>query len=203
MSDLHGSETALKESRELLEEHSPDLFLVTGDITNFGPLDYARKLFSDIPVRALAIPGNCDPLEIVPLLEEMGISLHGRKVVLQGETIIGLGGSSPTPFHTPFELSEEEILSSLEPLMETGAILATHSPPRGHVDYLEWSGHVGSSSIERLVEEYRPRLVLCGHIHEARGVERGATIFVNPGPASRGYAAVVDVEDEVEVALLP
>jgi Icc-related predicted phosphoesterase len=203
MSDLHGSESVLRESRQLWEEHSPDLFIVTGDITNFGPLSYAKELFRDLPVKTFAIPGNCDPRDIVPLLEGMGVSLHRRKETFKGKTFVGLGGSSPTPFRTPFELSEEEILVSLKPLMVRGAILATHSPPKGHVDFLEWSGHVGSDAVKRIVDEYKPKLVLCGHIHEARGVEGGAVTFVNPGPAYRGYAALIDLEDEVKVTLLP
>ncbi len=114
-----------------------------------------------------------------------------------------MGGSSPTPFHTPFELSEEEISAALKPLMVEGAILVTHSPPRGHVDELPWSGHTGSRAIKALVDKFAPRLVLCGHIHEARGVERGSTTFVNPGPAFRGYSAIIDVDEEVKVNLVP
>ncbi len=203
MSDLHGSERCLRESRVLIREHAPDLFLVTGDITNFGPASYARSLFQGLDVKALGIPGNCDPPEVVPLMEEMGVNLHGRREVLGGETIIGLGGSSPTPFHTPFEVSEGVIDATLRPLMVEGAILATHSPPRGHVDEIPWSGHAGSRAVKAVVDEFKPKLVLCGHIHEARGVESGTVTYVNPGPAFKGCAALVEVGDEVEVTLLP
>ncbi len=203
MSDLHGSDRCLEETVELIDEYAPQLLLVTGDITNFGPLSYARSFFEALTVRALGIPGNCDPQEIVALMEEMGVNLHGRREVLHGETIVGFGGSSPTPFHTPFEMSEDAIETTLRPLMVRDAILASHSPPWGHVDVVPWSGHAGSRSLGALVDEFRPKLVLCGHIHEARGVESGDTTYVNPGPASRGYAALVDVEDEVEVTLLP
>ncbi|MFQ5985874.1 MAG: metallophosphoesterase [Thermoplasmata archaeon] len=202
MSDLHGSDTALEQSRWALREFGPDLFLVTGDITNFGPLDYVHRLFSDIAVPSYALPGNCDPREIVPLLEELGVNLHGKRTEFRGHPLIGLGGSSPTPFHTLFELSEEEIRATLEPLMVEGSILATHAPPYGHVD--DSAGrHLGSRSIRTLVDRYPPRVVLCGHIHEARGVETGPTTYVNPGPARSGHAALVDLEEEVRVRLLP
>ncbi len=53
------------------------------------------------------------------------------------------------------------------------------------------------------MDRYPPRVVLCGHIHEARGVEEGATTYVNPGAARDGHAALVDLEEEVRVQLLP
>lgn len=203
MSDLHGSQRALKDSRSLIAQHHPDLFLVTGDITNFGPAEFARTLFEGVTTKALGIPGNCDPVDIVPLMESMGVSLHGRRVEFGEQTLVGLGGSSPTPFHTPFEVSEEELLESLKRLMVKDAILATHSPPRGYVDELPWSGHAGSEAIRQVVDEFKPKVVLCGHIHEARGVEQGETTFVNPGPASAGYAALIEVEERARVRLLP
>jgi uncharacterized protein len=44
--------------------------------------------------------------------------------------------------------------------------------------------------------------VLCGHIHEARGVDHiGRTPIVNPGPVAAGHYAVVMVDDAVTVAL--
>lgn len=203
MTDLHGADRCLEESRAWAGAHEPDLFLATGDLTNFGPLGYVRDLLEGFPCRTLALPGNCDPREVVPLLEALGVSLHGRRAEVAGETLVGLGGSSPTPFHTPFELSEEEIEASLRPLMVPGAVLATHSPPHGSVDVVPGGGHAGSRAVRRLVEEFVPKAVLCGHIHEARGVEGEAPVCVNPGPASRGYGALVDVGEEVEVTLLP
>lgn len=203
VTDLHGAGRCVEESRAWAEAYAPDLFLVTGDITNFGPPAYAQKLLEGFPCRTLALPGNCDPPEVLALLEELGVSLHGRREEVAGETLVGLGGSSPTPFRTPFELAEEEMESALRSLMIPGAILATHAPPRGYVDVVPGGHHAGSRAVRRLAEEFRPKAVLCGHIHEARGVEGEGPVCVNPGPAFRGQGAVVDVEEGVEVTLLP
>lgn len=202
ISDLHGSSRALAESRTLIETHDPDLLIVSGDITNFGPVAYAEELFEGLPCPAYGIPGNCDPPEIVPLLQRLGVNLHGERVVFAGETLIGLGGSSPTPFHTPFELSETAIRDTLRPRMTRGAILVSHAPAWGHLDRVP-SGHAGSRAVAALVREFAPKAVLSGHIHEARGIEAGPTTFVNPGPASQGYAARIDVGSRVEAVLLP
>jgi uncharacterized protein len=46
--------------------------------------------------------------------------------------------------------------------------------------------------------------VLCGHIHESRGLDViGRTQIVNPGPTAAGHYAVVDVNEEVTVHLDP
>ena len=114
-----------------------------------------------------------------------------------------MGGSSPTPFPTLFQSSEDEIRSGLEGSMRKRAVLLSHSPPRGHLDKTFIGTHVGSTAIADAVERYRPVLVVCGHIHEARGVERDEhTVYVNPGKAAMGYAAIVDVGTSVDIKML-
>jgi Icc-related predicted phosphoesterase len=65
-----------------------------------------------------------------------------------------------------------------------GSVLAVHSPPHGHVD-VSRGRHLGSESVLRAIESRRPRLALCGHIHEQWGREStiGATRVINLGPA--------------------
>ncbi|KAI1497622.1 Metallo-dependent phosphatase-like protein [Biscogniauxia marginata] len=51
-------------------------------------------------------------------------------------------------------------------------ILVTHGPAHTHRDETLHRGAVGCESLRRAMWRVRPRLALCGHIHEARGVER-------------------------------
>lgn len=202
-SDIHGSERAARMIREDLRDHEPDVFVAAGDLTDFGPVEYAKDLFSGLAVRTVAVPGNCDPREIVGVLDELGVNLHGRKTTIGGRTFVGIGGSNPTPFGTPFELSEHDILETLRNAMEPGAILVSHPPPNGYADVVHSGAHVGSTSVRAIMEEYEPALLLCGHIHEARGVAtHGRTTIVNPGAAREGHRAVVDLDPEVKVRLL-
>ena len=63
--------------------------------------------------------------------------------------------------------------------------------------------HVGSDSIEKLVEEFKPRVVLSGHIHEDRGiVEKDGIVFMNPGPAKEGYSGLIELNDPLRSELL-
>ena len=201
--DIHGSGRAMRMIREDLARHRPDVFVAAGDLTHFGPASAAREMFGGLGVPTLAVPGNCDPPELVAVLEDLGVNLHARKAVVAGRTFVGIGGSNPTPFGMPFELSEEEILDALRREMVPGAIVVSHPPPRGYVDVAHRGGHVGSTSLRQIIEEFEPPLVLCGHIHEARGVaSHGPTTIVNAGAAKDGHSALVDVDGEIRVQLL-
>ncbi len=195
-SDIHSSEKAVDLLRADTDRYSPDLLLVLGDITHFGPASFAEKFIDAISTRTLAIPGNCDPPDVLALLEERGISLHGKIENVGGFDLAGFGGSNITPFDTITEFGEDEIFESLDRVMVEGAVLATHVPPRGHVDGTAGGLHAGSTAVARIVEKYRPRVSLSGHIHEARGlIEDRGTLFLNPGAARRGYRATVDLSE--------
>jgi len=115
-----------------------------------------------------------------------------------------LGGSNPTIFNTPFELSEEEIMERLHAVSSPGMILMTHTPPFGTHDEIPSGISVGSVSVAEIVKRYRPRAVLSGHVHEARGItEKDGVVYMNPGPAKDGYSGLLEVgTDDVRAVLL-
>ena len=204
IADVHGSERAVATVNAQVERYSPDLVVVAGDITQFGPAGWAKVFLDSISVTTLALPGNCDPLGVMDTIEESrAVALHAKKTEVDGITFVGYGGSNTTPFGTPCEFSEMEIYDILEGLMVKNAVLVVHAPPKGHLDRTSTMTDLGSEAIARIVSEFSPRLVISAHIHESRGVETGGTTtFVNPGPASRGYAAVIGLNDGIEVELI-
>lgn len=107
--------------------------------------------------------------------------LHGEAVDIEGVSFFGLGGGVPvTPWEWSFDLTEEEAARKLADCPE-GGVLVVHSPPKGHVD---GKRHLGSESILKTIEQKQPRLVVCGHIHEAAGEEAtiGRARLLNAGP---------------------
>lgn len=51
-------------------------------------------------------------------------------------------------------------------------IVLTHTPPKYHCDESPARGAAGCESLRRALSQVRPRLAVCGHIHEGRGAER-------------------------------
>ena len=76
-----------------------------------------------------------------------------------------------------------------------GAVLVLHCPVNGYLDEVPGGVHTGSTGALRIVQKYKPRLVLSGHIHETRGsVDDDGVVYLNPGALAKGYAALVDIE---------
>jgi Icc-related predicted phosphoesterase len=196
LADLHGRYGKLDSFLAL----NPDLVIIAGDMTQFGPCEDALELLARIDVPCFAIPGNCDPREILESLEESNaVSLHGATITLGKITLTGVGGSNRTPFGTPYELPEEEIDALLsEAIRRMGRnvhnILVCHAPPHGTLDRIG-DARVGSTALRKHIKRFD--LVCCAHIHEARGItEEDGVMVVNPGPASEGNCALITLGDE-------
>lgn len=78
------------------------------------------------------------------------------------------------------------------------SILISHNLPYGYVDKIRAGEHVGSKILLNAIRKYKPKLVLCGHIHEAKGKAKiGNTQVYNLG--DRGDYAVFDVDEKVKL----
>lgn len=191
IADLHGQFGKIDSFLEL----NPEAVFIAGDITNMGPVDTVDEVFSRIDVPCFAVPGNCDPREIIDTIEHSdAVCLHGNPMNLGKMTIVGVGGSNPTPFNTPFELTDKQIDDLLHGAMgkmekTIHNVLISHAPPFETLDFIN-GDHVGSQSIRRHMKDFD--LVCCAHIHEQRGVkEVDGVKVVNPGAAMDGYCAML------------
>ena len=182
-----------------------DLIIVSGDLTNFGGVDDARKVIDDVRracPRILALSGNLDQREVMPFLEEQGIALHGKGMIIGGVGIFGCGGSNITPFKTPTELSEDEIYATLRAGYEQvrdqrPLLMICHTPPyETKCDRILNGRPVGSTAARRFIEEVGPEVCISGHIHESAAVDRiGSTTIVNAGAFKDGGYIVVESND--------
>jgi len=174
---------------------------------------------SGVPV--YVIPGNDDPYEIDDALNASTYcrNVDGTVTDLPGDLqVIGLGKSSPTPWKTPREVSEDAFREEIYSLADRArdprrTLFLIHCPPYDTGldtapmldenmrlqatagDLLR--GPVGSSGVLEAVRTVQPLLSLHGHIHESGGERKvDNTLCMNPGSEAaygivRGY--IVDV----------
>lgn len=184
-SDLHLSKrhaVALVEASQ-----GADLVIGAGDFCNGRRgLEDAVALLGDLAAPMVAVPGNAESAEELRAAALKGTTvLHGDGVNIGGLHIFGLGGGVPvTPFGSwSFDLTEDEAGALLD-RCPCADILVTHSPPKGLADLTSTGLSVGSTAVRDAILRLRPRLALCGHIHDSWGAEGriGATRVVNLGP---------------------
>src|SRR5262245_20507719 len=84
--------------------------------------------------------------------------------------IFGIGGGIPvTPFGSwSYDFSEVEAERLLRNC-PVGAVLVSHSPPKGAVDVTGSGQSLGSIAVRDAVTRLKLRLVVCGHIHASAG----------------------------------
>ena len=183
------------------ELKAADLVIISGDLTNFGGRDDAQRVLAAVRQHAsavLALSGNLDQPEVIDFLREEAVSLHGESRRIGDLGIFGCGGSNRTPFHTPTELSEEEISSLLERGHAAVAdaprlLMVCHTPPaQTATDRVAGGQHVGSPAVRAFIEMRQPEVCITGHIHESAGADRiGRTTVVNAGAFCDGGYIVV------------
>ncbi len=185
LSDVH---CALDRLEQVLETVSNvDAVAFTGDLQCDGK---AVDMLASSGLRVLAVTGNMDDTYIGRLLEERGLSVESEVVYVDGFYFAGVSGREPVTSLRRVSQLVRELGAHGEKL-----ILLSHHPPKGVVDRAFIGVHAGLYELKEFDETFKPRVHLCGHIHEARGVGwLGETLVVNPGPLKRGYYAVVDVE---------
>jgi Icc-related predicted phosphoesterase len=180
-SDLHRD---LDRAAALVERSAEaDVVIGAGDFASVHRgLEETIGALATIETPTLVVPGNNetdDALRDACRDWQAARVLHGEGTEIDGTGFFGLGAGVPvTPWDWSFDLTEDQAEERLAGCPE-GAVLVLHSPPQGHVD-----GGLGSASILAAIEEKRPPLAVCGHIHQCWGEQStvGDTRVVNLGP---------------------
>ncbi|MFC1852598.1 metallophosphoesterase [candidate division CSSED10-310 bacterium] len=204
-SDIHGFKQGFHYVQPELDK--ADFIVVAGDLTTIGDETEAQSIIESIGVdktKILAVFGNMDTTEINTYLERQEITLHNCGKIRGNIGFFGLGGSNKTPMRTPQEFTENEIISFLNSgyrAVEKARvkILVSHTPPYGVRDRALFFLHAGSKNLRSFIIDQQPDLCLCGHIHEAKGIEKlGQTVIINTGRFSSGTYAQIDIHGDAE-----
>ena len=172
ISDIHGDTHYISSISNIAE--NIDVIVISGDFEDPETLNLLSTSGKPIYV----VTGNMDPINIRVII---------RRYLIE-ERVIPIGSI----YLAGYPISIEAI-KNLGPRL----ILVSHYPPYGTNVDKAWNGaHIGSKSVRKLIEEVKPLAVLCGHVHESRGVDKlGNTIIINPGPLFNGYYAIINVDD--------
>lgn len=174
-------------------------------------IDLAETRLKGTGLRCFVTGGNDDDPEVLAVLKREGteafVACEGEAVYIDDDhCMISVGYSTPTPWNTPREISDEQLGTYIEEMVKkvpemNKAIFNFHDPPKDSTldtcPMLDWTtdpptpivkaGQIvmhgaGSASVRQAIEKYQPVLGLHGHIHEAQGVIKiGRTTCVNPG----------------------
>lgn len=183
-----------------------DIIIHGGDITNrgkelevsefiewFSNLNYKYKVF---------IAGNHDFYfedyswyEIQQTLPEGMFYLCNSGVEIEG---ISIWGSPITPWFYNWAFNKErgfDIMRYWQQIpSENLDILVTHGPPARLLDKCVDGRIVGCEDLLSVVEEFKPKYHLFGHIHEGYGiVETEHTTFINGSVLDERYQLVNEV----------
>ena len=186
-SDLHCDADA---TRRLVERsRDVDVLVGAGDFARVRrQIEICPEILRDAPRPAVLVPGNnetLDELKAACRFWSQAHVLHGSGVTIDGVPFFGLGGGVPvTPFGDwSYDFTEEQAAELLAGCPE-GAVLISHSPPRGAVDRDGSGRSVGSTAVRDAILRLKPRLVVCGHVHASWSMQEtiGETTVVNAGP---------------------
>lgn len=143
--------------------------------------------------------------------------INYEKIDLNGISLAGVPYFRESQWFRDFQPEDKEVIKEAEQKdvqikakldnLGYADIVLTHNPPHGILDLVTnpkapkaWHGKRGGSYIiKEFVEKTKPKLVVCGHIHEAKGIEEmGGIKVVNTGEAGDSYIIEID-ESKIEI----
>lgn len=196
--DIHGAQHRVNEALAAIKEHDPEVIVIAGDITQFGPADAAITILNQFPSPVYTLPGNIDTADVWEGIKQTkAVNIHKKQTQVNGLTFTGVNGVDDE--ETELFFTDETLKSYLE---QTD-VLITHVPPYGIQDTVFLGKHAGSKPIRKIVDTFHPLLVICGHIHEKPGyTEHDQSMIVNCTMGKRGRGAIIDIDKTVKVTML-
>ncbi len=169
--DFHGREDKYEAFIETYKKYEIDLVIIAGD---FGYVE--ANVFNDIDVPILAVYGNMDG-DLSHLRGKIDF-IDGMLREYKGYKFLGIGEKYP------------EKIDDID-----FDIIVSHIPPYKTKDRAFFGMHIGSKWLRNLMEEKKPKYIICGHVHEDAGYEKfGDTYVVNCSVGKKGIATVIDIE---------
>ena len=192
LSDVHGDVSFMEEMAEKGAKEKVDLVILAGDILNFDEIQQGLVgPFKKKGLEVAVVPGNHEGMaEVNFLVEKYGAkNLHGYSMRFGDIGIFGCGyGDEGSGLHI---LNDEQFFNTLKQAHDSlegvkKKLMVTHVQPNDSIIGLKhptW----GSSGVRKALEEFKPDLHICGHMHETHGIEEiiGKTRVINVGKTGK------------------
>ena len=185
ISDIHGDTSLIKRLAEKAENEKIDIVILAGDLTwmERSIENLVGPFIKNKNRKVLLLHGNHESIATINFLSEMypdTKNMHAYSIKHNNIGIFGVGGADlgKEP------MSEKNFADALEKAHAylknvEKKILISHMHPSN--THSEFSGFPGSTSIRDAIERFQPDIAICGHIHEASGIEEtiGKTRVIN------------------------
>ena len=182
--DLHADKQQLKLLLELVKEDDVEFVICAGDISQFGSgIRMVLEKFNSIKKPFYVIPGNHEDDEMMTVLaKEYSFihNFHNKVFQLKDYVLLGYGEGGFSKEDANFRQVAREWYSKYN---GQKIIFVTHGPPYGTKVDKVGQNFVGNIDYRKFIERIKPKLAICGHIHETAGVvdQIGETKVINPG----------------------
>lgn len=192
VSDTHGLERRV-------EVPPGDVLIHAGDFSRgrghgFDECVELNSWFEDQPHAVkILVPGNHDFIFEGPLADQARGYLNACNVLIDEEITVGgnrFWGSPWTPwFHDwafNYPLTDDKV--HWDKIPNGIDVVITHGPPLGIGDLTASNVYAGSKGLAERLNVVKPKLHVCGHIHEGRGNRGGDPIrYVNASVLDEKY----------------
>jgi len=177
-SDIHGNRTIIDKIEHIASR--ADMIVICGDV---GGKEFRRgDTLNDVSLRQ-----KKDADHLVDRMKKLSVPFrfilgnddwfehddeHHLKYTenISGHDLVPFELVPITPFNTNREANENKIRYELSKLTaDRKSIIVAHAPPYRCTDTLYNGGHAGSRAARDWIIDVRPRIWLCGHIHEDHG----------------------------------
>ena len=184
--DFHNDQLLARKLAAFAKENEVDAVILNGDLVEDEEPHGIVGHFSSVNKNIFLIHGNHESAATTDFLSRKygAHNLHEYSKMLGEIGIFGVGGANVG--HTV--LTDSEFFDTLSRSHEyikhaKKKIMVTHIHPSG-TSMEKLSQFVqGSAGVRKAIDRFQPDIMICGHVHEAEGIEEmiGKTRVINVG----------------------
>ena len=189
-SDVHGDTRWCEKLADRASQEQADLVLLCGDLVLDESLtEGIIGPFVKKGLKVALLPGNHESAATTSFLAQKygATHLHGYSMKIGDVGFFGAGGANVGPHFVDEDEMQELLQKSFDYIKDAKKkVMVTHVHAQGSMSE-NISSFLGSAAVKQAMNEFKPDVHLCGHIHECEGIEEkvGDTLSMNVGKGGK------------------